>query len=127
MLTVDLKQIKRNVRPAIDYLRSRIDEPIEVKGTRVRLTRTNARSAKLVLHTLLHQLQLEEYRIVIINSGLIELHAPKKEKQRNARATRGAKPSAWETIPDLWYLTPPGIIRRGKRSKREVKRTMRGL
>jgi len=101
MLTVDLKQIKKNFRPAVDYLRSRLDEPIEVKGSRIRLTRTEARAAKILLQKLLHQLQLEEYRIVIVNSGLIELHAPKKKKQRNARATQGAKPSAWETIPDL--------------------------
>ena len=127
MLTVDLKQLKKNVRPAVEYLQSRLNEPTKVKGSQVRLTRTNARAAKLLLHKLLHQLQLEEYRIVIVNSGLIELHAPKEEKQHNVRAKQGAKPSAWETIPDLWYLTPPRIIRPGKRSKRDVKRVMRGL
>ncbi len=101
MITVDLKEIKKNFRAAVDYLRSRLDEPIELKGSRARLKRTNAKTAKILLHKLLHQLQLEEYRIVIVKSGLIEVHAPKKEKQRNARATQGAKPSAWETIPDL--------------------------
>ena len=127
MLTVDLKQLKENVRPAIEYLQSRLNEPIKVKGSQLTLTRTNARAAKLLLRKFLHQLRLKGYRILVIHPGLIEVHAPEKQKQRNVRATQGAKPSAWETIPDLWYLTPPGIIRRGKRSKREVKRTMRGL
>ena len=127
MLTVDLKELKKNARPAVEYLRSRLHEPIDVKGSQVTLTRTNARAAKQLLHKFLHQLQLEGYRILVVHSGLIEVHAPEKVKERHARALQGAKPSAWETIPDLWYLTPPRIIRPGKRSKREMKRAMRGL
>ena len=107
MLTVDLKQLKNNVRPAVDYLRSRLDEPIEVKGSRVWLMRTNARVAKLLLQKFLHQLHLEGYRILVIHSGLIEVHTPERERRRTIRTAVGAKPSAWETIPDLWYLTPP--------------------
>ena len=127
MLRVDLKQLKKNVRPAVEYLRSRLDEPIDVKGSQVRLSRISARTAKLLLRRLLHQLQLEEYRVVILHSGLIEVRAPEKEKLRAVRHVEGDKPSAWETVPDLWYLTPPRIIRPRKRTKREMKRTMRGL
>ena len=127
MLTVDLKELKNNVRPAVDYLRSRLDEPIRVKGSQVRLGRTNARTAKLLLQKFLHQVRLEGYRILVIHSGLIEVHAPEKEKRRTISTAEGAKPSAWETVPDLWYLTPPRIIRPRKRSKREMKRVMRGL
>jgi len=114
MLTVDLKELKKNVRPAVEYLRSRLHEPIDVKGSQVRLTRTNARAAKLLLHKFLRQLRLEGFRILVVHSGLIEVHASEKVKERPARATQGAKPSAWETISDLWYLTPPRIIRPGK-------------
>jgi len=126
MLTIDLKQLKNYVRPAVSYLRSRLDEPIRVRGSQVRLARTNARTAKLLLQKYLHQLRLEGYRILVIHSGLIEVHALEKEKRRTVRAAERAKPAAWETIPDLWYLTPPGIIRPCKRSKREMKRVMRG-
>jgi len=127
MLTLDLRQLKNNVRPAVDYLQSRLDEPIRVKGTQMRLERTNARTAKLLLQKFLHQVRLEGYRILVVHSGLIEVHAPEKVKRHTSRAVEGAKPSAWETIPDQWYLTPPRIIRPCKRSKREMKRVMRGL
>jgi len=127
MLTLDLKELKKNVRPAVEYLRSRIREPIDVKRSKVRLSRTNARTAKLLLQKFLHHVRLEGYRILVVHSGLIEVHAPEKEKEHTSRTLEGAKPSAWETIPDLWYLTPPRIIRPGKRSKREMKRAMRGL
>lgn len=127
MLTLDLKEIRENVRPAVEYLRSRLGEEYKVRGSKIVLAHTSARSAKLLLRKFLHQNQLEGYRVVSVNSGLIEVRAPENRKQRSPRTIEGAKPSAWETIPDLWYTTPPGIIRPAKRSKREVKRTMRGL
>jgi hypothetical protein len=127
MLTIDLKQLNKNVGPAVFYLRSRLDEPVKVKGSQVSLTHTNARAAKLLLRKFLRQLRLEGYRVLSVNSGLIEVSAPKDQKRRRVRAVEGAKPSAWETIPDLWYTTPPGIIRPAKRSKREMKRKTRGL
>jgi hypothetical protein len=127
MLTIDLKQLNKNVGPAVRYLRSRLDEPVKVNGSQVSLTHTNARVAKLLLRKFLRQLRLEGYRVLSVNSGLIEVRAPKKEKRQPVRTIEVAKPSAWETIPDLWYTTPPGIIRQAKRSKRELKRAMRGL
>jgi hypothetical protein len=127
MLTIDLKQLNKNVGPAVFYLRSRLDEPVKVKGSQVSLTHTNARAAKLLLRKFLRQLRLEGYRVLSVNSGLIEVRVPKDQKRRRVRTVEGAKPSAWETIPDLWYTTPPGIIRPAKRSKREMKRKTRGL
>jgi hypothetical protein len=127
MVTIELKQLNKNAGPAVEYLQSRLDEQVKVKGSQVSLSRTSARAAKLLLHKFLRQLRLEGYRVLSVHSGLIEVRAPENEKQRAARPVEGAKPSAWETIPDQWYLTPPGIIRPAKRSKREMKRTMRGL
>jgi hypothetical protein len=127
MLTVDLKQLNKNVAPAIEYLRSRLEEPLKVKGSQVRLTRTSARAAKLLLRKFLRQHRLEGYRILVIHSGLIDVREPVKVSRDSVRASEGDKPSAWETIPDLWYTTPLGIIRPGKRSKRQMKRVRRGL
>jgi hypothetical protein len=127
MLTIDLKQLNKNVGPAVEYLRSRLDEQVKVKGSQVSLSHTSARAAKLLLRKVLRQLRLEGYRVLSVHSGLIEVRAPENEKRRPARPVEGAKPSAWEAIPDQWYLTPPGIIRPGKRSKREMKRAKRGL
>jgi len=127
VLTLDLRPLNKNVGPAVEYLRSRLDEPVKVKRSQVKLTRTNARRAKLLLQKCLHKHRLEGYRILVVHSGLIEVRAREKEKGHLVRAEEAGKPSAWETIPDLWYLTPPRIIRPGKRTKRETKRVMRGL
>ena len=127
MITINLKQLGKDIGPAVDYLRSGLDDHVQVNGSQVKLPHTSARAAKLLLHKFLRQLRLEEYRIVVVHSGLIDVRPPEKEKRRPARHVEGAKPSAWETIPDQWYLTPLGIVRPGKRSKREIKRVMRGL
>jgi hypothetical protein len=127
MVTIDLRQLNKNAGPAVEYLRSRLGEQIKVKGSQVSLSHTSPRAAKLLLRKFLRQLRLEGFKVLSVHSGLIEVRAPENEKRRPARPVEGAKPSAWETIPDQWYLTPPGIIRPGRRSKREMKRTMRGL
>ena len=127
MLTLDLNEIRENVGPAVEYLRSRLDEPFKIKGAKICLTHTSARSAKLLLSKFLRQHQLEGHRVVSVNSRLVEGRGPENLKRQPERRAEAAKPSAWETTPDLWYTTPPGIIRPAKRSKREVKRTMRGL
>ena len=127
MVTIDLRQLNKNAGTAVEYLRSRLGEQTKVKGSQVSLSHTSHRAAKLLLHKFLRQLRLEGYRVLSVNSGLIEMRAPKDQKRRRVRTIEGAKPSAWETIPDLWYTTPPGIIRPAKMSKREMKRKTRGL
>ena len=127
MLTISLKELGKHAGPAIQYLGSRLEQQANVQRNRVTLTNTNARTAKLLLQKFLRQTRLEDYRIVVVRPGLIEVRAPEKEKRGAVRADEGARPSAWETVPDLWYLTPPGIVRPGKRSKRAAKRVVRGL
>ena len=45
LVTIDLKELGKNAHGTVDYLRSRLDEPIMVNGNRVRLAHTNARTA----------------------------------------------------------------------------------
>lgn len=117
MLTIDLKELGKNVGPVLEYLQSRLDDQLKVRGSKIDLTHTNGRSAKLLLRKFLRQHQLEGYRVVSVNPRLIEVRAPENQKRQLVRTAEGAKPSAWETIPDLWYTTPPGIIRPAKRSR----------
>ena len=86
MLTIDLKQLNKNVGPAVFYLRSRLDEPVKINGSRVKLTDTSARAAKLLLRKFLRQLRLEGYRVLSVNSGL----------NRGACSKRRALPSRSE-------------------------------
>jgi hypothetical protein len=125
LLRIDLKELGKSIRPAIQYLESRLDEEVKSKRSQVTLTHTTARVAKLLLQKFLRQTRLEGYRILVVRSGLIEVRAPGKRKRPADRANEGARPSAWETIPDLWYMTPPGIIRPGRRAKKEKKRRLK--
>jgi len=119
VITINLKELGKDVGPAVDYLRSRSDDHLQLNGSQVKLPHTSARAAKLLLRKFLRQVHLEGYRVLSVNSGLIEVRAPKDQKRRPVGTIEGAKPSAWETIPDLWYTTTPGIIRQAKRSKRD--------
>ena len=127
MLTVDLKELGENSAPAVEYLQSRLQEPIKVKGSRAKLSKTDARVAKLLLRKFFHHSRLEGYRILVVNSEMIKVRAPAKDTVRGVRPAEGDRPSAWETVPDLWYLTPPGIVRPRRRSRRESKRVVRRL
>jgi hypothetical protein len=81
MLTMDLKELGKNVGPGVEYLRSRLDEPVKAKGSRVTLAYTNARTAKMLLHKFLRQSRLEGYRILVVHPRLIEVHAPEKSER----------------------------------------------
>jgi hypothetical protein len=108
MLTMDLKELGKNLGLAVEYLRPRLDERVKVKGSQVSLSHTSPRAAKLVLRKFQRQLRLEGYRVLVVHLGLIEVCAPQNEKKRSPRAAEVAVPSAWETVPDQWYLTPSG-------------------
>jgi hypothetical protein len=82
MLTVDLKSLGKRAGPAIRYLGSNVNESLRVKGPRVQLASTKARTTKQLLHKFLHQNGLETYRVVITRPDLVEVLKPKGEKRQ---------------------------------------------
>lgn len=118
MLRIDLKRLGKNREAALEYLRSRLAESPKLKGDHVELTNTRAREAKTILHKFLHHAGLEEYRVAVINSGLIEIHEVEVKEKRPTDNGRGAAPSTWETVPGQSWLKPSGLSRPSKRSKR---------
>ncbi len=98
MLTVDLKGLGKQVRPAVLYLSSQLNETIRVQGTQVQLTSTKARTAKLLIHKFLHHEGLNNYRVVIVHPGLVEVLGPEKEKRHGQPDNVNLFP-ANETIP----------------------------
>ena len=127
MISVDLKHLGRNAGSMVEYLRTRLSSQVKVKGSTVQLHVEHARDAKLILHKFFRQAGLTGYRVVVVHPGLVRGEAPEETGRRRPRLKEGATPSAWETVPDMWFLTPPHIRRPGKKSKRQIKRMMRGL
>jgi hypothetical protein len=127
MLRIDLKRLGKNHEVALDYLRSHLTESPRLRGDHVELASTRAREAKTVLHKFLHHAGLEGYRVAVINSGLIEIHELDVQEKHPVKKGGGAAPSAWETVPGQSWLKPSALARPGKRSKRQIRREIRGL
>lgn len=118
MLRLDLKRLGKNREAALEYLGSRLTESPKLKGDQVELASTRVREAKIVLHKFLHHAGLEGFRVVVINSGLIEIHEAEVKEKRPIDKGRGAAPSTWETVPGQSWLKPSGLSRPVKKSKR---------
>ena len=82
MLTIDRTELGKNAGRAVEYLRSRLDEPVKVNRSQVKLTQTGTKTAKLLLYKFLRQLRLEGYRVLSVNPGLIIVHAPEKKMRQ---------------------------------------------
>lgn len=117
MVRIDLKRLGKNRESALEYLRFRLDESPKLKGEQVELANTKVREAKTLLHKFLHHAGLDEYRVVVINSGLIEIREVEVTDKHPAD-TGGAAPSTWETVPGQSWNRPSGLSRPGKKSKR---------
>ena len=98
MLTVDLKRLGKYAGLAVRFLDSNLNESLSVKGARVQLTSTKARTTKLLLQKFLRQEGLEDYRVIIVRPDLIEVLSPKKEKPHTKHDDVNLFP-ANETIP----------------------------
>jgi hypothetical protein len=57
-----------------------------------------------MLHKFLRQNRLEGSRILVVQSGMIEVQASENEKRKPVRPAEAAKPSALETIPTCGIL-----------------------
>ncbi len=128
MLTLDLKDLEGNVGSAVEFLKSRLDDEIKVRGSSVHLRVLHARDAKLILHKYLRHAKLDGYRVVVVGPGLVKVEAQKMKERRRTRRRRGATPAPWETVPSQWYQRQSSMQRPKRRmSKRQKQRMIRGL
>ena len=118
LLRIDLKRLGKNREAALEYLQSHLAESPKLKGDIVDLAETRVREAKTILHKFLHHGGLEEYRVAVINSGLIEIREIETKESHPVDQGRGAAPSTWETVPGQSWNKPSGFSRPGKKSKR---------
>ena len=99
MLTLDLKDLEGNVGSAVEFLKSRLDDEVKVRGSRIQLRLLHARDAKLILHKYLRHAKLDGYRVVVSGPGPVKVEAQKKKDRRRTRRRGGATPAPWETVP----------------------------
>jgi hypothetical protein len=89
---LDLKDLRGNVGSAVEFLKSRVDEEIKVRGSTVQLRTLHARDAKLLLHKYLRHARLDGYRVVVLGPGLVKVEAQKMKKlskRQKQRMIRG--------------------------------------
>ena len=128
MLTLDLKDLEGNVGSAVEFLKSRLDDEVKVRGSRIQLRLLHARDEKLILHKYLRHAKLDGYRVVVAGPGLVKVEAQKKKDRRRTRRRGGATPAPWETVPSQWYQRQSSMLRPKRRmSKRQKQRMIRGL
>jgi hypothetical protein len=128
LLTLDLKDLEGNVGSAVEFLKSRLDDEVKVRGSSIQLRVLHARDAKLILHKYLRHAKLYGYRVVVAGPGLVKVEAQKKEERRRTRRRGGATPAPWETVPSQWYQRQSSMRRPKRRmTKRQKQRMIRGL
>ncbi len=109
MLTLNLKRLGKQVGPAVRFLDAQLDEPLKAKGDQVQLRLTKARTAKLMLRKFLRQRGLENYRVVVVHPGLIEVLGPQSDKRRTQPENLSLFP-ANETIPYYQVAARWGVV-----------------
>jgi hypothetical protein len=128
LLTLDLKDLEGNVGSAVEFLKSRLDDEVKVRGSSIQIRVLHARDAKLILHKYLRHAKLDGYRVVVVGPGLVKVEAQKMKERRRTRRRGGATPAPWETVPSQWYQRQSSMRRPKRRmSKRQKQRMIRGL
>ena len=119
MLIVDIKNLRKEMNPAIEFLISRLGSNSRVRGGQIRFQNARARDAKLELHKFLRQRRLKGYRVIVVHPGLVEVLGPRKEKPPIPLKQNRTAPM---TIPEYWTaaamggtVPPPG--RKWKQSR----------
>ncbi len=101
-MTVELKELRRELDPAAHYVRTKVKGKVAVKGSQL-LVDAKARDVKLLLHKFLHKRRLEGYRVVASGADKLEVHGLRKPASKPAE--KGNPPSPSITLP---YYFPQG-------------------
>ncbi len=78
MVVIDFKKLAAESRLAAQFLKSRIDLPLSLSGSRVLVEGGRPKDLKLLLNKFLHHRGLDDYRVVHQSGGLAVLPAEKR-------------------------------------------------
>ncbi len=93
---VEMKKIHDEIKPAVEYLRAHVKDPVRVKGSQIMIESAEHDHVKLLLHKYLHHRHLEGYK-VHSESGFLEIVPA--EPKKSPEESKSRAPTAPETMP----------------------------
>lgn len=93
---VEMKRAHNEIEPMVEYLRSHVKGPIQLKNSRIMIDGAKHDEVKLLLHKYLHHKGLESYK-VHSQAGYLEV-VPGEAKDASEQS-KGRAPTAPETMP----------------------------
>jgi len=105
LLRVELKSLHGEVGAIADFLSSKSKVPVRTRGSALEMQNISAKDVKHLLHKFLHQRGLDDYRVVVVHLGLLEILQPEPQSPHEAHQPKGSPPTAPATMP---YYFPGG-------------------
>ena len=120
VLKVELKELHDRASEATQFLKSKVEGKMKIKGTQLQIEGARHKEVKLQLHKFLHHQGLDQYR-VLSQSGVLEVRPPEKH-ETHPLERGGSPPTTAQTMPYLFPQTPVLVSEKKKRAKPKHKR-----
>jgi hypothetical protein len=117
MLTVELKELHDRASDATQFLKSKVEGKMKIKGTQLQIEGARTKEVKLLLHKFLHHQGLNHYR-VLSQSGVLEVTPPEKHEVHPLER-EGSPPTAAQTTP--YYFPQAPVLTPEKKKKAKPK------
>jgi hypothetical protein len=112
-LTVELKELHDRANEATQFLKSKVEGKIKIRGSQVQIEGAKTKEVKLLLHKFLHHQGLNHYR-VLSQSGVLEITPPEKHEVHPLER-EGSPPTAAQTTP--YYFPQAPVLTPEKKKK----------
>jgi hypothetical protein len=119
-LTVELKELHDRANEATQFLKSKVEGKIKIRGSQVQIEGAKTKEVKLLLHKFLHHQGLNHYR-VLSKSGVLEITPPEKHEVHPPER-EGSPPTAAQTTPYYFPQAPVLTPEKKKKTKPRHKR-----
>jgi hypothetical protein len=117
VLTIELKELHDRVSEAAQFLKSKVEGKMKIKGSQVQIEGAKTKEVKLLLHKFLHHQGLNHYR-VLSQSGVLEITPPEKHEVHPPER-EGSPPTAAQTTP--YYFPQAPVLTPEKKKKTKPK------
>lgn len=118
LLTIELKELRRDASPAAQFLRSKLKDGMTIRGSQLHLEGVKAREVKLLLNKFLHHKRIRGFRVVAPEAGMLEVRELRKAVERRTREANPPNPSV--SLPYYFPSSPKdAVLVQGKRSRRK--------
>lgn len=119
LLTIELKELRRDASPAAQFLRSKLKDGMTIRGSQLHVDGVKAREVKLLLNKFLHHKRIKGFRVVAPEAGMLEVRELRKPAERRTSGASPPNPSV--SLP--YYFPSSGkeslLVPTGKRSRRK--------